>query len=218
MTAYKKHQPENGALTISQAIMLKFLAPLSGSRSKGRADDVGDNYEEFIKRLDKATGNLKERHAALSRVQSVVAATCQHNEAGFEQWSQRRIGAKGLLTHQAGHVTNGDALMELHNVAVKMESTFRTRTAQVRERAKEIQHKLDGINKSLLELEGSRGKLTSSRILVQEKEKLSRALADLAGTAEGVATAIADPGLRQDLAKAREAVILAEALMEVKGT
>ena len=79
-----------------------------------------------------------------------------------------------------------------------------------------MQGRRDAIDKSLLELEVSRVKLNSSRMLSQDRENLSRVFSELAGSA-GAAPTIPDLGLRRDLKEAREAVILAEALMEVKG-
>jgi hypothetical protein len=79
-----------------------------------------------------------------------------------------------------------------------------------------MQGRRDAIDKSLLELEVSRVKLNSSRMLSQDRENLSRLFSELAGST-GAAATIPDLGLRRDLKEAREAVILAEALMEVKG-
>ncbi|UVJ40373.1 hypothetical protein [Arthrobacter sp. CJ23] len=53
-------------------------------------------------------------------------------------------------------------------------------------------------------------------MLSQDRENLNRAFSELSGAA-GATVTIADLGLGRDLKEAREAVILAEALMEVKG-
>ncbi|WP_139359476.1 hypothetical protein [Arthrobacter sp. SRS-W-1-2016] len=63
----------------------------------------------------------------------------------------------------------------------------------------------------------SKQKLTSSRKLAEERENLSRVVLGLAGTPDGSATATPDGGLREDLRAASEAVVLAEALLELKG-
>jgi hypothetical protein len=60
-------------------------------------------------------------------------------------------------------------------------------------------------------------KLTSSRRVAEERENLSKAMVGLAGTAEGITVATPDGGLQDDLKSAREAVVLAEALLEVTG-
>jgi hypothetical protein len=59
-------------------------------------------------------------------------------------------------------------------------------------------------------------KLTSSRMLAQERENLSRAIGELVGTSDAAAVVNPDPGLRSDLHDARHAIILAEALLEAK--
>lgn len=76
---------------------------------------------------------------------------------------------------------------------------------------------MDEISRSLNSLELSRQKLTASRRVTEERENLNRAVLGLAGTAEGFATPTPDGGLRDDLKTAREAVLLAEALLELKG-
>jgi hypothetical protein len=76
---------------------------------------------------------------------------------------------------------------------------------------------VDQINSSLHNLELSKQKLTSSRELSEERARLSEAMLGLSGTAEGIAVATPDGGLQDDLKTAREAVVMAEALLEVKG-
>jgi hypothetical protein len=53
-------------------------------------------------------------------------------------------------------------------------------------------------------------------MLSQDREKLSSIFSALAGSTVAV-SALPDTGLLSDLREAREAVILAEALMELKG-
>lgn len=98
-----------------------------------------------------------------------------------------------------------------------MESTFRTPTERVRERLDEIQVRFHEIDISLMDLEKSKAKLTTSRMLAQERANLSRAVMELAGTPDTVTGASPDGGLAHDLKRARQAVVLAEALIEVKG-
>jgi len=93
---------------------------------------------------------------------------------------------------------------------------LRGRIERVTEKLAIMQGRREAIDKALLELELSRIKLTSSRMLAQDRQELSGIFSELAGTT--VATgAIPDTGLLTDLKEAREAIILAEALMELKG-
>ena len=80
-----------------------------------------------------------------------------------------------------------------------------------------IQSRLAEIERPLRELQISKEKLTSSRRVAEERENLSRTMLGLAGTAEGVGTVTLDAGLQADLKAAREAVVMAEALLEAKG-
>jgi hypothetical protein len=97
-----------------------------------------------------------------------------------------------------------------------MESMLRGRVQRVTEKLAVMQGRREAIDKSLLELELSRIKLTSSRMLSQDREKLSSIFSEIAGSTAATG-AIPDMGLLGDLKEAREAIILAEALMEVKG-
>jgi hypothetical protein len=54
-------------------------------------------------------------------------------------------------------------------------------------------------------------------MLALERENLRKVAADLSVPAEGISFRFPDPGLRESLREAREAIILAEALLEVKG-
>lgn len=94
---------------------------------------------------------------------------------------------------------------------------FRHRTRLVRDRLVVIEERWNKINESLQELQESKDKLTSSRMLAEERQKLGKALGDLAGSARtGMAVTVTDPELRNDLKHAHAAVTLAEALLEVK--
>jgi hypothetical protein len=121
-----------------------------------------------------------------------------------------------LLAHAAGEPDRSTALMELHEVALKMEPLFRKRAQRVDVRLAAVRARCAEINSSLRGLEKSKIKLTSSRMIAKERESLSRAIGELSGTPDAVAVANPDPGLRSDLQDARHAIILAEALLEAK--
>ena len=54
-------------------------------------------------------------------------------------------------------------------------------------------------------------------MLALERENLRKVADDLSVSPEGIGLGFPDPGLRESLREAREAIILAEALLEVKG-
>ncbi|MBO1266456.1 hypothetical protein [Arthrobacter cavernae] len=175
-----------------------------------------DSYAAFLARLDAATASLSTRAGSLDRALTAVSLLLGPYQSAVRKWERRRVHVSEQLARHSGTPQTYTALSELHDVAVKMESMLRARTLRVTEKLSVIQGRRDAIDKSLLELEVSRVKLNSSRMLSQDRENLSRAFSELAGST-GAAATIPDLGLRSDLKEAREAVILAEALMEVKG-
>ena len=176
-----------------------------------------DNYAQFIEQLDAASRNLTDRREPLTRTLEILDVLLRQNTLGLKLWEERRIKVGRLVDKEDKSADKRLALSELHEVSLRMESMFLNRTQRVREKQASLQGRLDEISKSLLELDRSRLKLTSSRTLSRERESLNKALADLAGVPHGATTGSADPGLRTDLNEARRAIVLAEALLEVKG-
>lgn len=174
-----------------------------------------DNYGEFLQRLDTAAASLKTRQTKLSYILWAVDTAADQNQHGFDEWTKRHAHLETLL---AGGGTAGSAgLNDLHGVSVNMKTVFQGRLERINARRAAVQAKVDQVNGSLHNLELSKQKLTSSRELAGERARLSEAMLGLAGTAEGVAVATPDGGLQDDLKTAREAVMMAEALLEVKG-
>lgn len=182
----------------------------------GKNIPTHDSYTAFLERLDTATASLNARAGSLDKAVAAVSLLLDPYESAVRKWERRRVHVSEQLARHSGPPQTYTALSELHDMAVKMESMLRARTQRVAEKLTVMQGRRDAINRSLLELEVSRAKLNSSRMLSQDRENLSRALRELAGSADAAA-AISDLGLHNDLKEARKAVILAEALMEVKG-
>lgn len=176
-----------------------------------------DNYAQFIGRLDAATTNLTPRRDSLSRALEILTLLFNQDSTGLQLWTERRTRVGDLLARHSGTPEGYGALSELHDVSLKMESMFRTRTLRITERLSAVRERCDEINRSLLELEKSRTKLTTSRMLSQERENLRKAIADLDGTPQGAVASLPDSGVRDALKEARGAITLAEALLEVKG-
>lgn len=178
-----------------------------------------DNYTEFIGRLDAAAGKLTPRRDALTTALGAAELLFNQNHAGLELWGQRLSLINQLLARHTAtqHARRYSTLKELHDVAAKMEQMFTSRIQRVQGVCRAIRARRDQINTSLFELEKSRVKLTSSRLLALERENLRKVADDLSVAAEGGGLNFPDPGLRESLREAREAIILAEALLEVKG-
>ena len=175
-----------------------------------------DNYDAFLARLDAATTSLSTRAASLEKALAAVSLLLGPYESAVRNWERRRLHVSGQLARHSGPPQSYTALGELHDVAVNMEAMFGDRAQRIRDTLSVMQGRREAVDKSLLELEVSRVKLTSSRLLSEDRERLSAVFSALAGPA--VATsALPDRGLLSDLKEARRAVILAEALMEVKG-
>lgn len=176
-----------------------------------------DNYAEFLARLNAASGSLRGRRESLATTLELLTGLFNLNHTGLQLWEQRLRTVTHLVDRHAGEPARKATLVELQEIASKMEPMFRTRTERIEARRSAIRERCAEIDRALRELEKSRLKLNSSRMLAQERENLSRAVTDLAGTPEGPVAAISDSGLREDLQGARRAIILAEALLEVKG-
>jgi hypothetical protein len=178
-----------------------------------------DNYGEFIGRLEAAAGKLAPRRDSLSAALDAAGLLLNQNNAGVELWGQRRTRIRQLLNLQASkqQARTYRSLSELHEVALKMEETFSNRAQRVRHVCDRIRARRDQINAALIELDKSKVKLAASRRIAQERANLSKIAADLSVSADDFSFGVPDPGLRDSLREAREAIILAEALLEVKG-
>lgn len=175
-----------------------------------------DNYDTFLSRLDAATTSLTTRAASLEKAVAAVGLLLAPYESAVRKWERRRRFVGEHLAGHSGSPQSRTALTELHDVAAKMESMFRGRVQLIRDRLTAMHGRREAIRQSLQELESSRAKLHSSRMLSQDRDKLSSIFSSLAGSTIAV-SALPDTGLLSDLREAREAILLAEALMELKG-
>ena len=178
-----------------------------------------DNYGQFIARLDAAASKLTPRRDALATALGAAELLLTQNQAGLELWGQRLSLISQLLARHSGtHETRRySTLRELHDVAAKMERMFASRVQRVEGVCHSIRGRSDQINTALFELEKSRVKLASSRTLALDRENLRKVADDLSLSEEGISLGFPDPGLRESLREAREAIMMAEALLEVKG-
>ncbi|MEN8585393.1 hypothetical protein ABFP37_22120 [Burkholderia sp. RS01] len=178
-----------------------------------------DNYAAFLGRLDAAAGRLTPRRDALTTALGAAELLHHQNHAGLELWGQRLSRISQILDQHTGNreARTYSTLRELHDIAIKMKQMFGSRAERVQQVCNVIRARRVQINTSLFELEKSKVKLTSSKMLAQERENLSKVVADLSVTGEGISHGFPDPGLQESLREAREAIILAEAPLEVKG-
>lgn len=178
--------------------------------------ELTDNYAQFIEQLNTASKNLRARQDSLGMTLQIAGMLFNQNELGQKLWKERRVELEKLLSKQVLSPKKADSLRELHEVATRMESTFQLRTQRIREKQFSVAASFDEIDKSLVELDRSKIKLHSSRMQSRDHEYLNRVVVDLAGTAQCSPPSSSDPGLREDLNEAKKAIILAEALLELK--
>jgi chromosome segregation ATPase len=175
-----------------------------------------DNYAEFLARLDAAKANLIAHARAVDKSVSAVSLLLETYQAALKRWEQRRARVNKELTEYAEEPQTYAALGELKDTAAKMEALHRAHALRIAEKLSVLHARRDAIGRSLVELEDSRSTLNSSRRMSRDRENLNKILYELAGPS-GAAVPSPGPGLGNDLKEARDAVILAEALMEVKG-
>lgn len=175
-----------------------------------------DNYTEFIQRLDAASAKLQRRRESVGTALDVLTWLHTRHFAGLRQWEQRTERVARKLDARMGTAPAYKSLSDLEDIARNMESMFRKRTERIDERLAVVQQRCDEIDRSLRELERSRLRLESSRMLRIDRENLRKAMTDLAGTSDVSISETQDPSLRDELGDAREAIALAEALLELK--
>jgi hypothetical protein len=178
--------------------------------------ELTDNYAQFIEQLNTASKNLRARQDSLGMTLQIAGMLFNQNEFGLKLWEERRTELEKLLSKQDLPPKKADSLRELYEVATRMESTFQLRMQRIRDKQFSVASNFDEIDKSLVELDRSKIKLHSSRMQSRDHAYLNRVVADLSGTAQFAAPSSTDPGLREDLNEAKKAIILAEALLELK--
>lgn len=188
----------------------------TGPKKGTKAGETRDNYSTFLVRIDQAAESLSYRKDSLTTSMLVVTELYKHSSVGLNLWARRRVFVEDLRSTESS--TRNDAFDELKAVSHKMESMFRERTLRLEAKIEALRNRHAEIQASLLDLETSRMKLHSSRMLSTERENLNRAVGEPTGDLAPGSVVTSDVGLNEDLQKARGAIILAEALLEVKGT
>ena len=137
-------------------------------------------------------------------------------ESGVRDWEERRHYVSGQLAGHAWSHQSYKALSELHDVAVKMESMLRGRRPARPGQARGDAGPARGHPPVVAGTGAQPEEAAVVPTLSQDRERLSTIFSSLAGSTVAV-SALPDTGLLGDLREAREAIILAEALMELKG-
>ena len=181
------------------------------------AEDSVDNYAVFIARLDVAIDTLRRRQELIDRTAPLITLLHGQNEAGYSSWSSRRTHVEELLLRYDGRTEGYETLSDLLHSAQTLERKFEERTRRLESRVNSVQDRRSDIEKSLVDLEKSKAKLTMSLELTKERESLNRAIAALNDGPGDFSSVSENIGIAADLRTARQAVFLAEALLDLKG-
>src|SRR2546422_5007746 len=106
-----------------------------------------DNYAQFIEQLDAASKNLRGRRESLNRTLEIVGLLLRQNELGLKLWEERQTKVGELVSKDTKSPDKDNALRELHEVAIRMESMFLTRTQRIGEKLAAVKGRFDEINR-----------------------------------------------------------------------
>ncbi|WP_247828846.1 hypothetical protein [Arthrobacter antioxidans] len=182
-------------------------------RSAHRAEESTDNYAVFMDRLENAVVTLREKRALVDLAAPLVAELYRENQVGHQGWVDRRREVEAAIDEYRGDTTGYELLADLLRDATTLERTFEERTRRLEGKRRMIEDRHKDLDASLMELEQSKAKLDLSRMLTQDRSALSRTMSQDRSV---MGTAVTG-GIDAELESAREAVFLAEALVEVKG-
>lgn len=182
-------------------------------RSAHRAEETTDNYAVFMDRLENAIVTLRGKRALVDLAAPLVAELYRENQVGHQGWVDRRREVEAAIDEYRGDTTGYELLADLLRDATTLERTFEERTRRLEGKRRMIEDRHKDLDASLMELEQSKAKLDLSRMLTQDRSALSRTMSQDRSV---MGTAVTG-GIDAELESAREAVFLAEALVEVKG-
>ncbi|MPY12106.1 hypothetical protein FNH21_15535 [Arthrobacter sp. KR32] len=171
----------------------------------------------FVARLDIAIDTLRHRQDLIDRTAPMIALLHGQNEVGYSFWTRRRAHVEELLSGYGGSPEGYDNLSDLLQSARTLERKFEDRTRRLNSRMTSMQNRKSDIEKSLLDLQRSKDKLAMSLELTREREALNRTISALDDGPGNFGFVPEDTGVATDLRSARQAVVLAEALLELKG-
>lgn len=182
-----------------------------------RNQEPADNFATFDSRLDTALGNLTKRHQSIGFGREVLSELVHSNQVAAGHWASERRKVTAIIQSYKGDADGYSVLNDLLETATRMEELFNLRRKRAIEKEKSIDAQGTAIMASIAELQTSKDRLGFSRMLHEDREKLRQTAIELGGLDGLPAVSISDGGLPVDLKNAREAIAMAEALLEVKG-
>lgn len=184
--------------------------------SAQEVEDPVDNYATFIARLDEAIATLRLRRASIDQVKPLLVLLHKQNQTGFTLWSERRLHVDELLTKDHNNPASFKHLAELLETARTLERKFQGRSHRIQGQLQRMEDSRKNVERSLIDLEKSKAKLNMSLTLTKDREILNHAITALDNVSGSPGTRANDNGFIVDLKSARNAIFLAEALLEVK--
>lgn len=174
-----------------------------------------DNHEAFKKRLTSASHDLKKRQENLSRYICVLEFLLEQNREALWNWSQQHKYAHDIQQAYTGGAEGYQIIGDLVTTASRMKSLFGKRVNVLNEKHMAVEANSDVVAKAIADLDASYTKLGLSKMLQDGKAKLLATESALNGSISPVEAN--SPVMSQELHAAREAVAMAEALLELKG-
>lgn len=175
-----------------------------------------DNYEEFKDRLLSASEDLKKRKGNVARQALLVQSLLEQNLDALEKWKLQHSKVHSIQDAYDGGADGYAIISDLVDTADRMVNMFSKRVKVLSQKVASVTTNYEVIEESLHELTVSISKLELSKMFHDDKTKLMEVESSLSGPTysdfdqSGVS-------LNKELSHAREAVIMAEALLEVKG-
>lgn len=173
-----------------------------------------DNYEEFKKRLTNAANDLKKRKSNVARHVSLLEVMLDQNRSALLSWSDQYKYAYSIQANYSGEADGYRIISDLVETSSRMKSLFAKRVNVLNEKSEAAQENLEAITKAIGDLDSSFAKLDFSKMLNDDKARLLATESALSGSP---ALAGGSHVMSQELHNAREAVAMAEALLELKG-
>lgn len=186
-------------------------------KTRKRKQEPTDNFATFDSRLDTALGNLTKRHQSIGFGREALTELVHSNQVAAGKWASERRKVTAIIQNYKGDADGYSVLNELLDTATRMEELFNLRMKRAIDKEKSIDAQGEAIMASVAELQASKDRLGFSKMLHEDREKLRQTAVELGGLDGFPAVAISDGGLPVDLKNAREAIAMAEALLEVKG-
>lgn len=186
-------------------------------KNSKRGEAPVDNYAAFKLRLSKASKDLTSRNVSVTGHLQVLKKMLECNTASFYKWDSEFDNVSSIRADYTGGDEGRGTLDDLVDTASRMKTLFTKRMAVLQSQITAIESNRTAICAAIADVNASINKLELSKLLHKDREKLLHAERQLSGFDGAPALTPGHHGLPLELHPAREAVAMAEALLELKG-